>query len=329
MGEILPVFKWTKKQEEALALINSTAMEILLYGGSRSAKTYLFCAYLCYRALYLEREFRAVILQNRLYGVIKKVGMLTLPDVMEKTFPGVYYHINQQRWFMNFDKNQKTGNRSTIWLAGISDSGNHSSLEKILGYGMHCAFFNEAQEVEWLAYQTVMTRIANKGLYPNKILVDCNPPPKQHWIYKRFILGRSPVDNTKVEGLRCASLLMNPIDNIENLDPEYLASLATMDRARQKRFLHGEFSESLEGGIFSKEMAQAEKDGRINDNIVYREGVPLHAVFDVGMGKVDKTACWLVHFYEGRIECIDYIQATQTQFQEFLKIIFDVKGYRL
>ena len=70
--------KWQPKQLEAGELLASVAQHILLYGGSRSGKTFLFVRWMVMRALKAPLS-RHVILRFRLAHVKASVMMDTFP----------------------------------------------------------------------------------------------------------------------------------------------------------------------------------------------------------------------------------------------------------
>ena len=53
-------FKLTAKQEVALEIIKSSALYILLYGGSRSTKTFILVWIIVWRAMAVEDELECV-----------------------------------------------------------------------------------------------------------------------------------------------------------------------------------------------------------------------------------------------------------------------------
>ena len=176
--------------------------------------------------------------------VRQKIGLTTWPQMMKMCFPQVPYEINKGEWFIEIGD-------SRIWLAGLDDS---ERREHILGFEFSTIFVNECSEITWENIQLLRTRLAEKNSLINRLLADCNPPSKKHWSYKAFILGVDPEDELReFDKDDWASMQMNPRHNMENLDSNYLAMLATLGERQRKRFLDGEFGEEEEGLLWKRE----------------------------------------------------------------------------
>lgn len=116
-------FRYTDDQQTALHLLGGQARHTMLYGGSRSGKTFLLATALILRAIRAP-ESRHAIFRHRFNHLKISVGMDTIPKVMRLRFPGVKYHIDRTDWVM------RVGDRSEIWLGGLDDK---ERTEKILG----------------------------------------------------------------------------------------------------------------------------------------------------------------------------------------------------
>lgn len=84
-----------------------------------------------------------------------------------------------------------------------------------------------------------------------------NPPTKRHWSYKLFIKKIDPdskndklIPNPKEYNF----LQMNPYDNAENLPETYLKILDNLTGKQRERFLSGEFTNEIEGALWSYQM---------------------------------------------------------------------------
>lgn len=138
-------------------------------------------------------------------------------------------------------------NGSEIWLAGLDDS----RVEKILGMEFSTIYFNEASELDYQPMQTVISRLAQKNNLKKKIFFDFNPPNKTHWSYWLFIKKLDPIDDEPLDNAdEYGYLLINPKDNLENIDPEYLKILERMPQADRERFLEGKFSDNSDGQAY-------------------------------------------------------------------------------
>lgn len=245
-----PTFEYNLKQREACRLI-AQHKHILLRGGSRSGKTLLFCRAILVRAGKAPGS-RHVIFRSRFNHVKHTVGMDTLPTMKRLTAPDVPWEQNRTDWVFNLP------NRSEIWLAGLDDK---ERTEKILGSEYSTIFFNEISQIEYQAVLTARTRLAQRSIcqdgsvLQNKCFYDCNPPSIRHWSYDQFIKGIDPVDGTPV-GKEYGTMQINPKHNLKNLTPDFIAELQKLPKMQRERFLHGEYTEVVEGALWIPEMFQ-------------------------------------------------------------------------
>ncbi|MCL2389297.1 MAG: phage terminase large subunit [Elusimicrobia bacterium] len=310
-------FKLTQKQLQALELFTSQAQEILLYGGSRSAKTFFIIYAIITRALKAPGS-RHAIFRHRFNHLRQSVIGDTLPKVIGLAYPAAKRKakLSRTEWCLRFD------NGSEIWFGGLDDK---ERTEKILGNEFSTIFFNEASEISYKAYTTALTRLAQKTALTNKIYIDCNPPAKGHWIYKKFIEFKEPIGLTPLSPQNLASLLMNPGDNSENISDDYLERLQALPALERDRFLYGLFCDTVTGGVYTKELSALEKSRHITA-LNIDENYPLHAVFDIGAR--DATAIWFVQFFKNKILFCDYYENNFEALPHYLKVIQD-KGYRI
>ena len=234
-------------QRKALKLFRDPTRHILLQGGSRSGKT-SFCVYVC---LYIALNYphvRILIARKYLSDVKGSIIYDTLPKVARLLNPSLEVYLvqnlNKQDHFVNFP------NGSSIWFDGLSDE---RRSEKILGREYGIIFLSEATQIEYNAFQKLLTRLAQniKGL-TNRFLGDCNPTSKSHWLFKLFGENIDPIDKSPKNGKNYAWLRMNPIDN-PHLSSEYIESLGDLSSRQRKRFLDGEWLEDIEGALWKQE----------------------------------------------------------------------------
>ena len=238
-------FEYTAAQKAAFSLIAGESKYIMLFGGSRSGKTFALCCALAVRALKAPGSRHAVI-RRHFNGVKTSIGMDTLPKVMKLRFPQVKYTYNKSENYFSFS------NGSEIWLAGLDDA---QRADKILGKEFATVYFNECSELEYSSVMTAMTRLAqNVPNLKNKALFDCNPPGKTHWTYRVFIEKTDPVDRTLLKNPQDYSAIkINPADNAANLPPGYIENtLAGLPLRQRKRFLEGLFSDEATGALWKQ-----------------------------------------------------------------------------
>ena len=233
-------FAKTLKQCEQVKMFAGDAKNCMSYGGSRSGKTFGTIRAIIARAA--KEKSTHLIVRKHFNSVKRSIFLKTFPDVMRISFPTLQYKENRSDWF------QKLPNGSEIWYCGID---NLKSAEKALGLEFSSIYFNECSELDYSTMQIIVSRLAEKNSLKNKLYYDMNPPPKSHWSYDLFIRKLSPVDMEPLpDPENYVSILMNPKDNMENIDPEYLQLLATMPERDRIRFLNGEFSDDSDGQAY-------------------------------------------------------------------------------
>ena len=241
------VFKYSPAQQEALSLLGAGARFCLLYGGSRSGKTFVLCCALVVRALKGAGSRHAVI-RRHFNGVRSAVGNDTMPKALHCRFPGVEYEYSKTDSVFRFP------NGSEIQLVGLDDA---QRAEKILGREFATLYFNECSELDFGSVQTALTRLAQyvPGL-SNKAFFDCNPPGKSHWSYRMFVQKLNPADNTPLAlPEQYAMMRINPVDNKENLPPGYIDdTLGTLSLRQRRRFLEGQWQDEVEGALWNSEI---------------------------------------------------------------------------
>lgn len=238
----------------------------MLYGGSRSGKTFLLVRNVVFRAIKAPKS-RHAVLRFRFNAVKASVVMDTFPKVMEVAFPGVKYTLSKTDWFAEFE------NGSQIWFGGLDDK---DRTEKILGMEFVTIYLNEASQIPWSSRNVALTRLAQKvmqdieGREPvamrPRMYYDCNPPSKAHWTYKVFHDKVDPETKAPLPNPSdYAYFQINPVDNLENLSDTYLATLEGMSARLRKRFQAGEFADATPNQLFSDETIDT---WRVNDGVI-------------------------------------------------------------
>ena len=243
--------KLTAKQEDAMDILSSVALHIMLYGGSRSGKTFLLVRSVIMRAVKAPGS-RHAILRFRFNHVKTSIIMDTYPKVMALCFPGIQAPVNKTDFFATFP------NGSEIWFGGLDDK---ERTEKILGNEYATIYLNECSQISNSAREIVVTRLAQKvdqeiggirGQLEPRMYYDCNPPSKSHWTYKLFYKKQDPESKRGVKDPGKYNFIqMNPLDNKDNLSDNYISTLEELSPTKKKRFLDGEFSDDNPNALFS------------------------------------------------------------------------------
>ena len=248
--------KLTDRQLQAQQIIAGPATHTILYGGSRSGKTFLLTRNVCMRALKAPNS-RHAILRFRFNAIKASVVMDTFPKVMKLAFPGVKYTLSKTDWFAEFE------NGSQIWFAGLDDK---ERTEKILGMEFVTIYLNEASQIPQGSRDIAVTRLAQQvdqvigdkvsPLKP-RMFYDCNPPSKVHWTYRLFVEKRDPDTKQPLNNpADYAYFQINPQDNAENISAGYLDTLKNLSARLQKRFLKGEFADATPNALFTDEIIE-------------------------------------------------------------------------
>jgi phage terminase large subunit-like protein len=247
-------FQLTDRQKAAQQVLSGDATHLMLFGGSRSGKTFLLTRNVVFRALKAPNS-RHAIFRFRYNHLKASVVLDTFPKVMRAAYPGVAWDMHQQDGYVSFPGG------SQIWFAGLDDK---DRTEKILGQEFATLYFNECSQIPLSSIDTALTRLAQKaeqqieGRAPVPLRLrayyDCNPPSKTHWTYRRFVEKRDP--DTRLGLPRpedYAAFSINPTDNAANLSPEYLRMLESLPARMRARFLEGRFADANPNALFPEE----------------------------------------------------------------------------
>lgn len=291
-------FKETPKQIIANELLGGTALHNLLYGGSRSGKTFVLIRALLFRAL-REPNSRHAALRYRFNHAKQSLVYDTIPKVMEVCYPQLglaEQYLNKSDWFYTLP------NKSELWIGGVDDK---ERTEKILGNEYSTVYFNECSQIPYSSIVKVRTRLAQKNALKKKFYYDENPPSRGHWSYKEFIEHTTPATREPLPHDDYVSLLMNPGDNLENIDENYMRILNTLPEAERKRFRDGLWGEAVGGAVYGSQMQKLYEQGRIT-GVPYDPQFPVDTWWDIGSS--DYTSIWFTQSVGREIWLIDYIQ---------------------
>jgi phage terminase large subunit len=244
------VFKPTKVQKKALALVKSGAKHILLCGGSRSGKTTVLVMVIIYRALRFMGS-RQLICRLRAKDARSSVLRETLLPALNNTIGlSGYTYLAHENMVTLF-------NGSEIWIGGLGD---REQADKILGHEYNTIYFNEISQLSYAAVTTAYSRLAMRvpGCR-NLFLYDCNPGSPLHWAYMIFIRKQQFLSGEPlVKPELYASMILNPEDNRENLPDDYISdvldALPEKQRARFKNGLWVKAEESIYAGGYLREI---------------------------------------------------------------------------
>lgn len=163
----------------------------------------------------------------------------TLPTVLNICFPSLPVIWN------NTDYICELPNKSKIRLSGLDDN---KKVERLLGLELSTIFISECNQVPLTAINKLKTRLAQKNGLIKRVFCDLNPSKTSSWPFQLFEQKVDPVSGEMVsDPENYLSIKMNPSDNIENIDKDYIKMLESLPEKERLRFLHGEYDADNSG----------------------------------------------------------------------------------
>lgn len=240
-------------------LYTSACRFCLLYGGSRSGKTFLAVYTIITRALKAPFSKHLIVRQeaSSARAAILRGNMATIPAVIRLCFPDLTYEANTQYGYITLP------NGSEIWVGGLNDD---RAMERILGNEYATIYMNEASEIRYSAFTLLRSRLAQVvqdvegDELTQRLYVDLNPTTRNHWTYRVWIDGVDAETEQSVDKSRYGVEVINPMDNLANLSGDYIADLDTLPERAKKRFFAGEYLEDVEHALWRRAMFRRVQD---------------------------------------------------------------------
>ena len=235
-------------QRNAWNALCGPATHVLLYGGARSGKTFLWTIWLVLRALAKPKSTHAVV-RYRFNHLKASVIYDTLPAACDRYWPGnKIYELNRSDWYADF----VGGGR--IYFGGLDDK---ERTEKILGQGHSTVILNEVSQISYGARLKAVTRLSqNRGLWLKEVC-DENPPDIGHWTERLWIRGVDPTTGKPVVDRDAyAWAAMNPADN-PYIPEQTKAILRALPPRERVRFWEGEFGQAGPGQLWTAESIES------------------------------------------------------------------------
>jgi phage terminase large subunit len=254
-------FKKTATQIEAINRITkSVATDFMIYGSSRSGKSFIIAYILIVRACKVTSDH--IVVRNTFNSAKITLFQKTFPDVFRIAFPNLPVEYDKTNNVINFP------NGSTIRIAGLDDQ---QKIERLLGLEVSTCWFNEANQIPYPAIGKLKTRLAQKNSLKKMSFYDQNPTTTTSALYQVFEQGIDAIDgeafDDETRGLY-QSFQMNIQGNLENVDEQYLKVLEKLPEAERKRFLLGEYSNDNNGAA----VYAFNRDEHVDDIAIRLEG---------------------------------------------------------
>lgn len=209
---------------------------------SRSGKTAIIVRNLMIRASKLKS--RHVSLRSTFSAANTSLWLDTIPKIIDLCFPNAGIKPNKSKYYLEFP------NGSEYWIGGLDDT---RRVEKILGNEYSTIHFNECSQLSYNSVQIALTRLAQKNALKKRVYYDQNPPRKNHWSYLLFEKGLNPIDGVplgKTKLNQYGKILMNPMDNLANIDEDYLDMLNGLSEKDRDRFMYGKYTDVDDGIVY-------------------------------------------------------------------------------
>lgn len=239
-------FKLTPKQKTVRKTLGGPETHCLVYGGSRSGKTFLLVYCVVIRALRAPGS-RHLICRKATKHVKTSIFMDTFPKVMRLAFPGVPYKDNKSDLYVILP------NDAEIWFGGLDDK---ERVEKILGQEYATVYVNECSQLSYDAVVMLRSRLAQNCVCADgkplklKAYYDLNPTGKSHWTYKEFVENVDPKSGKPLKTGRRIFGTINPREN-PHLPSQYVDEiLEDMPERQRQRFLDGKYINEVPGALW-------------------------------------------------------------------------------
>jgi len=236
-------FRKTETQVNAIKqIVNSDATNVMLYGSSRSGKSFCIAYIVIIRAC--KEKSDHIVVRNTFNSAKTTLFQKTFPDVFRLAFPDLPITYDKTNYVIRLP------NGSTIRIAGLDDQ---MKIERLLGLEVSTCWFNEANQIPFSAISKLKTRLAQKNSLKKMSFYDQNPTTKTSALYQVFERKINPEDfeaMTEDEAKDYLSIQMNVQGNLENIDSEYVKMLEKLPEKERQRFLLGEYSDESDGQVY-------------------------------------------------------------------------------
>jgi phage terminase large subunit len=140
-----------------------------------------------------------------------------------------------------------------------------------------------------------------------------------HWSYWLFIEKIDPVDDEPLSNADdYGHILMNPQDNLANIDEEYIKLLEKMPERERKRFLEGRFNDDTDGRAYYSFSREVHVDSKVE-----RTSGTIHIGMDFNVMPMTAVLCSYVN---GEFHIFDEVFLENSDTQKMCSALL-AKGY--
>ena len=234
-------FRKNKAQAFAVKqIVSKRCPDVCFEGGSRSGKSFEIMREIIVRASKVPYSDH-LICRETFNACKRSIWLKTMPDVFRIAFPKlIYYPMRADGIYY-----AELTNGSKIYIAGLDDA---KKLERLLGTEYSTLWFNETNQIPYSATTKLKTRLAQKNELIKRAYYDLNPTKTSSWVYQVFHQEVNPQDGETLSNPEDYMVVkMNPWDNLQNLDGDYLRKLQNLPEKERLRFLEGEYDSDNSG----------------------------------------------------------------------------------
>ena len=238
----------TEKQIEGLRMLTNPDLPyICFHGGARSGKTKDIAHFMLNRMVQFPRS-KQLVSRLRLVD-LRRSAWLTFQEHARDHYP--------RKWFTFKEKACECHcpNGAFIVFTGLDTK---ERIDFILGTEWLTMFVNEVTQITYDAMTTIMTRLSQKVAHAEdakvegmpKLLVDCNPKHRKHWVYqlavqKPSVIPYSDPPKPYPPNLpQWTSLNWSPFDNAQHLPASFFHTLEALPEIKRRRMKDGEWCDN-------------------------------------------------------------------------------------
>jgi phage terminase large subunit-like protein len=171
---------------------------------------------------------------------------VTVPQVLKACFPQLEPLVRWREQKSYYEIPNLVGETSRLYIYGTDSK---ERVDKILGTEWSTVFIEEASQVPYTAVSKLITRMRDPSGLSKRLIYAMNPSGTKHWAHQMFAKDLLPTGEPWLKPH--ASLLMNPTDNLANLEESYLDDLQTLSKRERERFWLGKWANDIEGALWS------------------------------------------------------------------------------